>query len=330
MKIYVKRLITAILFIAGLWGMIILSSNLFAPKSNEPDNGMEFAEANGILGEKKNTIDVLFLGDSETYASFIPLQIWNDTGYTSYVCGTSGQTLDYTNVMLSRALESQTPRIVFLETHTIFRDQTRDDYLYTRLCDQYDVFRYHDRWKTFQKDELNQKPVYTWTDDNKGFRFSKTVKASKIKDHMAPTDEVAEILPINRTCVDRIKKACDEIGAKLVFVSTPSTKNWNFSRHNAMVEYAREMECEYYDMNLMPDDIKINWKKDTKDEGDHLNYYGAKKVTTQISQYLVKSGILSSHKSDPSYKSWDEAYERFKKQIPKKKTNNKKKKKNQG
>ena len=75
MKIYVKRLITAILFIAGLWGMIILTSGLFAPKSNEPDNGMEFAEANGILGEKKNTIDVLFLGDSETYASFIPLQI---------------------------------------------------------------------------------------------------------------------------------------------------------------------------------------------------------------------------------------------------------------
>ena len=56
-------------------------------------------------------------------------------------------------------------------------------------------------------------------------------------------------------------------------------------------------------------DLKINWKKDTKDKGNHLNYRGAKKVTKYLGNYLKKTGLLEDHRKDSKYESWDRAYD---------------------
>ena len=100
MKKYTKQFITALLFMIGLVCILLAASYVTVPKNNDPDSGIEQIDANGVLGEKPGTVDVLFLGDSEAHSTFVPLRIWSDTGYTSYNCGTGDQTMDYSYTLL--------------------------------------------------------------------------------------------------------------------------------------------------------------------------------------------------------------------------------------
>lgn len=86
--IYVKRVVSIATFLLGMFLILLITSFIFVPKNNMKGFGIENVPANGILGEKANTVDVLILGDSETYSAISPMEIWNQKGYTAYVCGT--------------------------------------------------------------------------------------------------------------------------------------------------------------------------------------------------------------------------------------------------
>ena len=61
----------------------------------------------------------------------------------------------------------------------------------------------------------------------------------------------------------------------------------------------------------MQEQIPIDWEKDTRDKGDHLNYFGAKKVTAFLGKYLSDTGLVSNHKNDRDYEHWNTALADF-------------------
>ena len=72
-----------------------------------------------------------------------------------------------------------------------------------------------------------------------------------------------------------------------------------------MAELAEKNKIVYLDLNLV-EEIGINWKTDTKDAGDHLNFAGAKKVTKYIGKYLNEKFQLTDHRGDAKYQKWYE------------------------
>ena len=57
-----------------------------------------------------------------------------------------------------------------------------------------------------------------------------------------------------------------------------------------------------------------DWDKDTQDEGNHLNIYGAEKVGKYIATYLKNNYNLDDHRNDEKYQKWNDELENYKKQ----------------
>ena len=309
--VYLKRGLTLVVFTVGLIFLLSMASWIFVPKNNQQEYGMEEITANGILGEQENTIDVLVLGDSESYSAITPMQMWKDAGYTAYVCGTSGQMLEYSNTLLHRVFERQKPKIVILETDAIYRDMTPGTVRLNRLIGYFSVFQYHNRRKALRLSDFGGEVNYTWTDDYKGYAHSVQVDSANNTEYMKQTESAAEIPNINVQYVKEMKAFCDRNQAEFILLSTPSTVNWNSERHNGICRLAEEIGCEYVDLNVMNDKVQIDWSRDTRDKGDHLNYFGAVKVTKFLTDYLMKKNTLTDHRTDETYAKWNDALKRY-------------------
>ena len=113
----VKKIVRYLLFF-GILAVIFLGlSRVFYPKENSVEAGMppRDVKVNGIFGAENNSLDVIFFGDSITFTSIKPVQIWEEQGIASYVCGQSGQIIPEAYNWLKQILEKQSPDIVVLE-----------------------------------------------------------------------------------------------------------------------------------------------------------------------------------------------------------------------
>ena len=316
-----KRTIKCIVFLGILFAILCLLSKVFIPKNNtlEAGIGKRKQPASGIFTEPENTIDVLVLGDSESYNSYIPLELWNQYGFTSYICGTPAQRISNSYEYLELAYKRQKPKIVILEANNLY---TKNGFV-RRMKETIDkfipAFEYHDRWKNLSKEDFYKSPNYTEIVNDKGYRYSnkiRTVKKSKRENFMEENQESKTISNDNKKQLKEIKDYCDKNNATLILYNSPSPANWTYDKHNGVEKLAKSLGIEYIDFNLKVDELKINWKKDSQEKrGEHLNYTGAMKITNYLGNYLKGHHELPDHRQDEKYKSWNEAYINFQKEI---------------
>ena len=80
------------------------------------------------------------------------------------------------------------------------------------------------------------------------------------------------------------------------------------ARSLAVEVVAFENNLTFIDLNKI--DIGIDWSKDTSDGGDHLNIYGAEKVSSYLASYL-KDHFSFEKKSEKIKKQWDDDYQTY-------------------
>lgn len=307
------RAIACALVVSGAFvAALVALSVLFYPKDNSAEFGMHDEDAHGVLGEPDNTIDVLFLGDSECYCAFSPMQMWYEYGFTAYNCGTHAQHLHYGNRLLHDATQRQSPRVVVIETDTLFRKFSISNALFQMMEDTLPVFDYHNRWKTLVPQDFTAEFNNTRTTLFKGFVIRWAMKAAEDLDYMEDEDEEERLerMPrLNKAYLQSMIDYCRSIGAEPLLVSTPSTVNWNTTRHNAVQKFADEAGVTYIDLNEGDTKVEVDWSRDTSDNGDHMNIRGAYKVTAFIGAYLSENYDLPDHREDDAYAAWAELSE---------------------
>lgn len=315
MKKNIKNIAKCVSFFLVLLCLLYGSSLLVMPKDNSSEAGMHYLSAMGYLAEPENSMDVLFLGDSLIYSGVSPLYIWNKYGITSYDCSIPSEKFVFANKFCETFLEKQSPKIVFIETDTIFRNLSPED-MATFYAEQvFSVFSYHNRWKSLNKRDLNPEIEYTRIEPFRGYRLSALIKGAKSSDYYKETTDITHVSKTNYKYLEHLKEMCDEKGAKLVILSMPCQKNWNYKIHNGADEAAKKLGIDYLDLNLVKDGLNMNWAEDTRDKGEHLNNYGAEKVSDYLGRYVISLGLATDRRGMEGYESWDESYLKLQNEI---------------
>ncbi len=315
MRIQKKNILSGALFLLGLLVLLVGASIVFRPQNNTQANGMEDERANGVLGEPEDTIDVLFLGDSITYCSIIPMQIWRDHGITSYLCGTSLQELYYAEEFLSKTFATQSPKVVVLGMIPMYSEFSYTEEVTNKIERILPIFRYHDRWKnpnSFRGSEWKVNVDYTYQEVGKGYYYSLSQNPEYVYHDVYYTDAIDDMPDICKKAVRKIKEICDEHDTQLIFLGEMNgSGTWSPERHNAVQMLATELGVEFLDLNYLQDKIQIKWKTEAFDSSEHLNYYGAQKITKHVGQYLADTGLFEDKRENPEYDFWNETQVMF-------------------
>lgn len=113
-----NEIVRTIIFIIIFILLFKLLTNIFNP-SGALNEWYESKAITQFYDLKKNSIDVLYMGDSKMYSSVSPYEIYKEKNITGYDLATPGEVCWSTYYILKEALKTQKPKIIFLEANNI-------------------------------------------------------------------------------------------------------------------------------------------------------------------------------------------------------------------
>lgn len=311
-----KNFKKAVSFLAIFAGALFLSSAIVNPDGGEVydiiNTNRKLAD---IAKEEKNSIDVMFTGNSLVFRAISPLQIYSEYGITGYDVSDGAMRLCDQCSILNSSYKSQTPDLIVIEPYVMFSEAQShaNNYAYPTnfLEDIFPIFHYHTFYKSYIPTFMNMDTNELDEDDidgMKGFQYSEKVEPyiGDI-DYMSKRGGQDEIPSENLHYLDKILSFANKNEIKLLIAAIPSPVNYNLSKHEAIQDWADKNEVAFLDMNMHNDEIGIDWSTDTKDAGDHLNLSGSKKVSAYLGKYINDNYNTEDHRDEEAFADWTEA-----------------------
>lgn len=272
--------------------------------------------------EKENSLQILGVGNSNLYSAFDIPDLWHDFGYTASMAAVGFQSPSVSYQLLKEAYKTQKPKIVVIETdilydekpiktHGVTPETTPFDYFKTEFIDDkvqsvFPILKFHDMWKKPIDNKYNID-----TPDSHGFKYDSCCGKYTVCDYMTKTDKTEDVSEINIYYLEKILSLCKENGSEPLLVSVPSLTSWDYARHNSMTALANKENVKYIDFNALTTQLNLNLKKAFRDNGTHMNYYGAKKVTHYLGDYVKSNFKLDDLRGNKDYAYWNESYDNF-------------------
>lgn len=340
MKSFKNFILTIILTLIMSFMILFVASKILSPKWIDHDGNMMSYIIKGFYKEEKNSLDVVFLGNSDVYRGVSPMEIYNQTGITSYNFVSAGQRMWITYPMVEEVFKYQSPKLIFLNVDSLFFtsqgnignyhkvydnmplsitkfkgvfDANYESGIDKKLSHFFPIFAYHSRYSELTKDDFKY-AFADYTNPTKGLDLvAIQVPYESDKDYMEYTDKVALIPEKNLEYLNKIAELCQKNNTELILIEIPSADSWNYEKSNALTAYAKENNLKFLDLNYSEvlEEMNFNWLEDTSDGGDHLNIYGAEKVSTYIAKYLENNYELPNHKENKLSKKWNQQYEEY-------------------
>lgn len=275
----------------------------------------------GFYDLEKDSVDVLFLGSSHGVTAFLPQELYDRYGITSYNLSCEQQGMVTSYYWLKEALRYQSPQAVVLECYFCFPymvdEPLNTEESYTRkafdfmkwspvkaeavrtICeidDKQDVWsyylpnvRYHTRWENLDRNDYTYKDMASHS-ELKGFAplyFYLGEAGEDFAPHdRSASDETVEMQPLMLDYLNKINALCREKDISLILTITPAVSA-NPEMCNTIQNYADENGCNFISFNSQEVYRQMDYQiaTDNCDDG-HPNIWGAVKVTDYMGEVL--------------------------------------------
>lgn len=313
-----KKFIKITSFVLIVLVIYLYAGMVFMPKTLTDAGGGKYYGAVSYKYEPKNTLGVMFYGNSDVYNGISPMEIYRKTGITSYGCGAAKQTLGAIYKQLKFSLKTQRPKVVVIDADCFYQPNPKfggtEMYDYAFLAAP---FLYHSRWKELKPRDFVTFPTMRNKENYmKGYQYSGNVYDYKLRDGYM-SDLSAAPKPLKKSVLKDFRKIhslCRKNGIALSLITIPSPVSWDNAKSNGIkklvTDYNKkfaDFEVGFYDMNLKLDGF--DYSKCFRDRGNHCNYYGAMVVTSAVGQYLIDN--YPALINPPERKSWQKLLEKY-------------------
>lgn len=310
--------------------LFCVATNIVVPKWVTPaDNRMSYI-MQGFYKEPKNSLDVIFMGNSDVYRGVSPITLWDEYGIASYNYVSSGQRMWTAYYMLVESLKYQKPELIVLNMDSAFNESQSSESNYRKVFDNmklsknkidaitdpvfqnkkseifsyiFPIYRFHSRWSELETKDFT-KAFKRTKFDYKGLDLTVDVKPYTKNDYMQRDTTEKQIGEKCDKYLNKIINICKENNIQLLLIELPSADSWSQDLSNKTTEFAKQHELEFIDLNLLLNEMDFSWQTDTADGGDHLNVYGAEKVSKYLGKILKENYSIKDRKEDKAYESW--------------------------
>ena len=326
-----RYLIRTVTFLALVAVLLITYTYIFRDKN-------EAAVIKPFFDEPKNSVDIVFIGSSHLMCGILPMDLYEDHGYTSYVFATSSQVIPQSYHQLRIALESQSPRLVVLDVGGVIYSDLIGAKTYAhvqtdnvpwsvnkiemildlfpegeRLPYFLNLVQFHTRWKSLEVRDF--RPITSVT---KGSVINFGIK--KIEFPAVPEADDALPIPANaEKYLYRIFNLCRERGIPILLVNMPGLHaEDDYRMINSVYEIADSFDLLFLNYMDLTEELGIDPETDYRDDY-HLNSYGAYKATAYLGAYLDDRFDIPKERDEKITEKWDRDLAEYRESYPREK-----------
>lgn len=293
----------------------------------------------GLYAEKKNTLDMVYIGGSAAFVYWEALRAFEDTGMSSYVYSANTMQAELYKYMIKEILKNQKPKVILIDARAFqYRDVdqppkevpyrnvlTTMPFSYNReafieenvkkyidddpMAYHFDIIKYH----TILSDAIAKGEIYSIGDNlkmmmnkynnhYKGFYFVR--KVAEIEKTNYNTTKITKPYDETDKILDDLLDYLNTIDTKIIFIVSPYQE---LKSHKEIYNYVEKKVTDkghiFLDTNKYRDDMGLDYKTDFYNN-DHVNIFGADKYTKFLENYLIKNYQFKDYRKDKNFRDW--------------------------
>lgn len=305
-----------------------------------------YARLMGFYDLKKDSVDVVFVGTSVTFSSFMPMEAWNQYGMVACNYCTNVQFENSLRYSVREVMKTQSPQLMlidiapFMYEHDVtyayahepsnaelFAKYNIDSMKYSmdrlaltseivRDMDGsfldlffhyfFDIYRYHEKMPI--ADQWDN----AVNDVSRGYGYLPKNGGAVFDAAAFPVDDGSEkaLEGHHAEYFQNLLKEVSRLDCDVVFFCAPVyfAGNDEFARKNYVKRVVEEQGYTFWDCSKDVAEIQLDPSTDFWSY-DHFDSLGAEKVTHYLAERIVNSYDIPDRRGDAAYANWTEDYQ---------------------